>query len=177
MNCRKLVTVLVFSGVAALAAGTTGATAQDVGAGLLEKFDSWGAYATPQGVKKVCYAMSQPTKREPGGLKRDPGFVFVSFRPDEKIAGEVAFVVGFPVKDETEPKITVSPGDASFTMAVESGNIWTQSTEDQESLVAAMRKGATLKLVSVSQRGNKTTDTYSLKGFSKALDRARAECK
>jgi hypothetical protein len=39
-----------------------------------------------------------------------------------------------------------------------------------------MRKGAELVIKSVSALGTKTTDTYSLKGISQALDRVAQEC-
>jgi invasion protein IalB len=43
-------------------------------------------------------------------------------------------------------------------------------------MVDAMRKGAELVIKSVSGHGTKTTDTYSLKGISQALDRVAQEC-
>src|SRR6201987_2813385 len=53
----------------------------------LGQFDDWVAYATP-GAKKICYALSVPKERLPKNLNRDPGYLFVSYRPDEKVRGE-----------------------------------------------------------------------------------------
>jgi invasion protein IalB len=44
-------------------------------------------------------------------------------------------------------------------------------------MVESMRKGADLVIKSVSAHGTKTTDTYSLKGLSEALDKVAQECK
>ena len=43
-------------------------------------FGDWGAYET-QGKSKTCYALAQPKTREPGKVKRDPAYVFISYRP------------------------------------------------------------------------------------------------
>jgi hypothetical protein len=40
-----------------------------------------------------------------------------------------------------------------------------------------MRKGSDIIIRSESSRGTKTTDTYSLKGISEALDKVAEECK
>ena len=40
-----------------------------------------------------------------------------------------------------------------------------------------MRKGADLTVRGTSSRGTQSTDQYSLKGVSQALDRAEQECK
>jgi hypothetical protein len=39
-----------------------------------------------------------------------------------------------------------------------------------------MRKGAKLEVKASSKKGNMTTDTYSLTGFSQALDRVLKDC-
>jgi len=40
-----------------------------------------------------------------------------------------------------------------------------------------MRKGADLTIKGTSSRGTSSTDTYSLKGLSQAMDRVAQECK
>ena len=39
-----------------------------------------------------------------------------------------------------------------------------------------MRKGASLTVKAASTRGRLTTDSYSLTGFSQAMDRLQKEC-
>jgi hypothetical protein len=43
-------------------------------------------------------------------------------------------------------------------------------------MVAAMRAGAQAVVTGVSSRGTTTIDTFSLMGFTAALDAARAAC-
>ena len=52
---------------------------------------------------------------------------------------------------------------------------WSQGPEDDQKLIVAMKRGATLIVTGTSSRNNKTIDEYSLSGFTKAkafLDRA-----
>ena len=44
-------------------------------------------------------------------------------------------------------------------------------------MVDTMRKGSQMVVKSVSTHDTKTTDTYSLKGISDALEKVAAECK
>ena len=39
-----------------------------------------------------------------------------------------------------------------------------------------MRKGVKLQIKAASKKGNVTVDTYSLAGFSQAIDRALKDC-
>ena len=43
-------------------------------------------------------------------------------------------------------------------------------------LIAEMRKGSTMEIRAASVRGNASTDSYSLSGFSQAMDRLQKEC-
>ncbi len=171
-------TLRLFGGVlgvsAMLAAGTSIAMAQQ-GGNQVAKFDHWGVYVSQSGGKKICYALSAPADRQPEGLKRDPGYLFISYRPAEKVRDEVAFVMGFSVKEGVAPGVTV--GSEKFSLVARGPNVWAKTSEDQARLIAAMTKGATMSVSATSLRGNKTVDQYSLTGFSKAIERTRQECK
>lgn len=43
-------------------------------------------------------------------------------------------------------------------------------------MVRAMRSGVAMRVVGQSSRGNETTDTYSLLGFTRALERVNSGC-
>lgn len=137
------------------------------------QFGDWSVYTSTQS-PKVCYAISQPKTRAPEGLKRDPAFFFVSTRPGENVKNEVSVTVGFPIKDGAEAKLTI--GNDTFMLYTKAEGAWVRNVTDEQKLVDAMRKGRDLTIVSVSGRGNPTTDKYSLNGISQALDRVAQEC-
>ena len=144
---------------------------------LLGQFGDWGAYkATPSG-KEVCFALSKPTKAvtDPPGRTRDPSYAFVSTRPAEKVKNEVSIIVGYPQKSGVEATVTI--GSARFVMYTQDDGAWVKNAAEEPQMVAAMRKGSDMVVQSISSHGTKTTDTYSLKGISDALDKVASSCK
>ncbi|NIP75997.1 MAG: hypothetical protein GTN90_08450, partial [Xanthomonadales bacterium] len=65
-----------------------------------------------------------------------------------------------------------SVGNSNFTMFTEGETAWAPSSDDDNALIAAFRKGANAKVEGTSTRGTKTVDTFSLSGFTAALDTA-----
>ncbi|MGQ3675428.1 invasion associated locus B family protein [Xanthobacter sp. TB0139] len=137
------------------------------------QYGDWSVYVSTSS-PKVCYAISQPKKRAPSGLNRDPAYFFISTRPGEKVKNEVSVTVGFPIKSGSEA--TVKVGSLSLGLYTKDNGAWVRNVTDEGRLVDAMRKGSDLTFASTSGRGNVTTDTYSLKGVSAALDRVAKEC-
>ncbi|KAA2232141.1 invasion associated locus B family protein [Salinarimonas soli] len=160
----------------AAAAGAAAAASRPGGhqALLLGTFGDWGAYSTQAGRAKICYALSQPKERLPKQLKRDPAFVFVSFRPSENVRNEVAVVLGFPTKDGSEAKAVV--GQTTFDFLTKDQNAWIKNPAQEEQVVQTLSRGGNLVLRIISRRGNELTDRYSLQGFGQALERAKREC-
>jgi invasion protein IalB len=144
---------------------------------LLGQFGDWGAYTASPGGKKVCFALSKPTLAvtEPAGRKRDAYYAFISTRPAEKVKNEVSVIVGYPQKANVDA--TASVDATSYVMYTQNDGAWVKNAAEEAQMVAAMRKGSGLVVKSVSTHGTKTTDTYSLKGLSDALDKVAAECK
>jgi invasion protein IalB len=144
---------------------------------LLAQFGDWGAYKATPGGKKICFALSKPTLAvtDPVGRNRDPSYAFVSTRPAEKVVNEVSMIVGYPQKPGVDATTTI--GSASYAMYTQNDGAWVKNAAEEAQMVEAMRKGADMVVKSVSTHGTKTTDTYSLKGLSQALDKVAEECK
>ncbi len=144
---------------------------------LLGQFGDWGAYKASPGGKTVCFALSKPTSAvtDPKGRNRDPSYAFISTRPAEKVKNEVSVIVGYPQKPGVDASATI--GSASYVMYTQNDGAWVKNAAEESQMVEAMRKGSDLVIKSVSGHNTKTTDTYSLKGISGALDKVAAECK
>jgi hypothetical protein len=140
----------------------------------LGQFDDWTAYATP-GSRKICYALSVPKDRAPKSLKRDPSYMFVSYRPDEKVRGEIAIVMGYPIKEDAPAQALL--GSASFELIGKDTSLFVHNAAEEGAMLAAMKKGSSLVVKASSKRGNATTDKFSLAGLVQAVDRAEKECK
>ncbi|KQT05808.1 MAG: invasion associated locus B family protein [Bradyrhizobium sp.] len=144
---------------------------------LIGQFGTWGAYsATPNG-KKVCFALAKPSssKTNPPNRPRDPAYAFVSTRPAEKVNNEVSVMIGYALKPGSES--TVEVGGASYAMYTQGDGLWIKNAAEEERMVEAMRKSADLVVKGVSAKGTETTDTFSLKGLSQALDKIAQDCR
>ena len=144
---------------------------------LIGQFGTWGAYtATPNG-KKVCFALAKPSssKTNPPNRPRDPAYAFVSTRPSEKVFNEVSVMIGYALKPGSESTLEV--GGAAYAMYTQGDGLWIKNAAEEGRMVEAMRKGADLVVTGTSARGTRSTDRYTLKGLSQALDRAAQECK
>lgn len=144
---------------------------------LIGQFGTWGAYtATPNG-KKVCFALAKPSssKTNPPNRPRDPAYAFVSTRPAEKVSNEVSIMIGYALKPGSESSLEV--GGASYAMYTQGDGLWIKNAAEEERMVDAMRKSADVTVKGISAKGTETTDTFSLKGLSQALDRLAQDCK
>ena len=144
---------------------------------LIGQFGTWGAYtATPNG-KKVCFALAKPSssKTNPPNRPRDPAYAFVSTRPAEKVINEVSIMIGYALKPGSESSLEV--GGASYAMYTQGDGLWIKNAAEEERMVDAMRKSADVTVKGVSAKGTETTDTFSLKGLSQALDKLAQDCR
>ena len=72
-------------------------------------------------------------------------------------------------------------GDSSFNLITNNddanvGGAWIEDQSQEAQLIQAMRAGVDMTVKSVSTRGTRVTDTYSLRGVSAALDKINGEC-
>jgi hypothetical protein len=203
MSVRRMLTALVVSvlvcGVAGLAQAQSASSKASKGAAkpapakpeakpaaavagsaeptLIGQFGTWGAYtATPNG-KKVCFALAKPasSKTNPPNRPRDPAYAFVSTRPAEKVTNEVSVMIGYTLKPGSESTLEV--GGASYAMYTQGDGLWIKNAAEEERMVDAMRKAADVVIKGISAKGTETTDTFSLKGLSQALDKLAQDCK
>jgi invasion protein IalB len=147
---------------------------------LLGQYSDWGAYTATPGGRKVCFALSKPTSSSEIPPNRRSAanvvYMFVSTRPEEKVKDEVSMLItGYEFKAESEATVTI--GSSNFAMYAQNDGAWVKNAADEAQFVEAMRKGADAVVKAVTSKDTRTTDTFSLKGISQALDRVAQECK
>jgi invasion protein IalB len=67
-------------------------------------------------------------------------------------------------------------GNAKFEMYAQGDGLWIKNAAEEGRLVDALRKGADVTVKGESSRGTQTTDVFSLKGLTQALDKLGQEC-
>lgn len=144
------------------------------GAKQVATFGDWGAYVAQNGRSRLCYALSEPKSRSPANLRDTKAYLFVSFRPADKVRNEFAAILNFKTKEKGPGSLVI--GDANYDLITMGENAWIKSPTDEASAINTMQKGGTMTLQAISARGNKTSDRYSLQGFSQALEQAKRDC-
>lgn len=142
---------------------------------ILGSFDDWSAYAYNDGTEQVCYMASQPTKSQGKYSRRDDVFLIVTNRPKDKSFDVVNVVAGYTYKSTSKPQITVD-SNKPIELKRHEDTAWTKNEETDKKLVAQLKKGTKAVVVGTSARGTRTTDTFSLKGFSKAYEAINKSC-
>ncbi len=169
---------IVLSGmIATCAALAPAALAQNGQPALVGQYGSWGVYSGTSGGGKVCFALSQPESSEtvPPNRPRDPIYLFVSTRPSDNVREEVSVIVGYPLRPGSDASADV--GGTKFDLMTQGDNAWLKNPADESRLIDAMRRGSDVVVRGVSSRGTQTTDKFSLRGISQALDRIGQECR
>ena len=138
------------------------------------KFKDWESFVLSQEGNKICFAQSTPIVRAPKKLKREPSRLFVSFRPNENIKNEISVTNGY----EFKPKAPVSAksGKKSYVLFSKGRFAWVVENKDQARLIVTMKKASRLMIVGNTNKGDQTTDHYSMMGFTKAYNTAKKSC-
>jgi Invasion associated locus B (IalB) protein len=144
---------------------------------LIGQFGTWGAYTAMPNGKKVCFALAKPSssRTNPPNRPRDPAYAFISTRPAEKVTNEVSIMIGYALKPGSESTLEV--GGGTYAMYTQGDGLWIKNAAEEERMVEAMRKAADVVVKGVSAKGTETTDTFSMKGLSQALDRLAQDCR
>ncbi len=142
---------------------------------VLGSFDNWSAYSYDDGKDHVCYMAAQPTKSQGKYSRRDDVFLIVTHRPNDSTFNVVNVVAGYTYKTTSKPQLTIDKNKA-IELKRHENTAWAKDAATDEQLVAEMKKGSNATLLGTSARGTKTTDTFSLKGFSKAYEAINKAC-
>ena len=117
---------------------------------------------------------SNPISTSPDNLNRGSAALMITNMPNEKVFNEPSIQAGFPFK--LGSNATVIIGDSSHKFFTSGEGAWVEETKLEKKIIQQMKKGARVKVKSVSTRNTKITDTYSLIGFTKALEAINKAC-
>jgi len=127
-----------------------------------------------------CWVVSSPkeTVNTKGGrvvaVNRGDILMFVSYWPGAQKLGEVSFAGGYPFAEGSTVSLQI--GDARFELFTSGETAWAASPSDDNKIITAMKRGANATISGVSSRKTSTKDTFSLLGFTAALEDAEKRC-
>ena len=140
----------------------------------LGKFKDWESFVLSKEGNKICFAQSIPVVRAPKKLNRDPSRLFVSFRPNENIKNEISVTNGYEFKQKVPVK--AKSGKKSYDLFSKGRFAWVVDNGDENKLIVTMKKASRLMIIGNTDKGDQTTDHYSMMGFTKAYNSAKKNC-
>lgn len=141
---------------------------------LVAEHKDWAVYVHEAEGEKVCFAASAPKDSEPKDANRTGVYFYVTNWPKDGIKNEISVKIGYKFKPDSSPKVRVE-GD-EFEMFVRDDKAFLRDPEDERKLLDAMKKGATMVVTGISERGTATTDNYSLFGVTAAINELEQVC-
>ena len=138
---------------------------------------NWGAYRYDNNDSRICFVSSVPTKSKGKYDPKNRGDirVFVSHGPGKAERDVVQVIAGYRYKPQSDVSLTID-GKAFKLFTIED-RAYAESEEDDKRIIMLMRRGSRMAIVGTSSRGTKTTDTYSLSGFTKTKAVIDKTCK
>lgn len=170
------------SGMCSLALAMTGTAlwAQDASDNRVAAKTDWSVFVEDDPTE--CWSVSSPKETvntrdgRPVAVNRGDILMFVAFRPGANVAAEVSFTAGYEFREGST--VTIDISGTSFELFTENNWAWPASPADDAKIITAMKRGSEAVVTGVSQRsGTNTRDTFSLLGFTAALEEAEARCK
>lgn len=107
-------------------------------------------------------------------VRRGEILLFVSYWPADDRMGEVSFTGGYPFADGSTVQVEI--GESTFELFTDGEMGWAASPQDDQRMITAMKRGTDAVLTARSSRGTQTQDTFSLFGFTAAVEDAEARC-
>ncbi len=167
-------------GAVALTFGLCGtAQAQEESTNRVAANTDWSVFVEDD--PQECWGVSAPKESRlvdsdgnPTQGRRGDILLFVFYRPGAGVSGQVTFTGGYPFAGGSTVSMTI--GDDSYELFTEGEWAWPATPEDDARIVAAMKRGANAVLRGRSGRGNQTIDSFSLLGFTAAVEEAARRC-
>ncbi len=165
-------------GAACFALVASGAVAQE-STNRVATMTDWNVFTEPAtGAATECWGVSKPKETvntrdgAPVSVRRGDILLFVTFRPGKP--GEISFSGGYPFAAGSTVDLDID--GTTYQMLTDAEWAWPASTADDATLLAALKKGTTAVLSARSGKGTQTKDTFSLRGFTAAMEDAGKRC-
>lgn len=141
---------------------------------VLGTFGEWTAFAEGGDAPMLCYAASAPIKKEGKYTSRGDTAVLVTHNLKDGSFDVVSVVAGYDYQPNED--VLAQVDTKKYTMFSKGDRAWNAEGKDDKSMVGDMKRGNNLLVIGTSNRGTRTTDTYSLSGFTKAYEAISKAC-
>lgn len=172
MTARAFLTILLATGI-----GVGAAMAQDVTNRVAADTD-WAVFEADE--PRECWAVTAPkeTVNTRDGrvvsVRRGDILLFVTYRPEQNVMGEVSFTGGYPFAEGSTATLEI--GGTTFELFTQGEYAWPATPADDQKIITAIKRGANAVVTARSSRGTQTKDTFSLLGATAMIEDAEKRC-
>ncbi|MEO1107024.1 MAG: invasion associated locus B family protein [Pseudomonadota bacterium] len=170
--------VRVIAGLCVAGMATTAIAQQATSTNRVAAKTDWSVFVEDDPTE--CWSVSAPkeTVNTRGGrvvsVRRSDILLFVFYRPNAEVKGQVTFTGGYPFASGSTVNLNVDGSE--FELFTEGEWAWPATAADDAKIVTAMKRGTEAVLTARSERGTQTKDTFSLLGFTAAIEDAETRC-
>ena len=120
---------------------------------------------------EYCYIQSVPidSKIPEGKMRGKHGILVYRMHKDPDLI--VQITAGFDYK--SSDSITVKIDDENYSFYADDDTAW---AEEDKKVINAMKRGLSFITTGVSSKGTKVIDSYTLKGFTSAVNKLTKDC-
>jgi hypothetical protein len=164
------------TGTALLAMALSTAAMAQVSTNRVAANTDWSVFV--EGTPPQCWGVSAPKETvntkdgKPAQVRRGDILLFVTYAQGSK--GEISFTGGYPFAPGSTVGLDI--GGTKFDLYVDGEWAWAGSPADDATIIAALKSGSSAVLTAKSAKGTQTQDSFSLSGFSAAVDEAAKRC-
>ena len=139
------------------------------------KFKDWETLVLIENNELTCFAQTKPILQSPKSSNGREARLFVSFRPNDKVADEISTTSGYEFNSQNSILATSGKKKYKFDIA-QDGFAWILSNKVEKKMIKTMKKGSRIMVTAHNKSGSQTIDHYSLLGFTKAYNIAKKSC-
>lgn len=179
MISRKVLGLTAATVIGATGMSADVASAQQVSENIVSEQGDWAVYEDAD--PKECWAVAAPkeTVNTKDGrvvtVTRSQMLLMTFYRPGAGVDAQVTFTGGYPFAPGSTVNLNVDGKE--FELITQGEWAWPENKSADSQIVAAMKAGANAIATGRSSRGTTTKDTFSLSGFTAAVNEAQSRCK
>lgn len=150
--------------VAALALAGPAAARQSIGI-----YDGWGVFRDAPPTR--CYAIAEADGKASGGWQP---FATVSWWPAREVKGQLHFRLSRERRNGADVMLRI--GNRRWRLTPGRADAWSPSPRHDAFMLARLRSAPEMTVASVSAKGARFVDSYTLSGAASAIDAAALAC-
>jgi hypothetical protein len=163
--------------LAVLALATVSLAALPASAESLGTFKDWTAHKLEVEGQTICFMETRPTALapKPAARKAEDVRLTITNRPARSIRHALVFETGYALDPDVLAVITIDGNP--YPMGTDAvGYFYVTKTEDERKLLDAMKGGLKMSAKGVTKDGTPVEDSYSLSGFTAAMNAIDKAC-